>query len=98
MGAYPYLAAISRSGSEDPPCRNTNRPGRGLRLGLGTPEVLARVQATDARFDGSPADGALSQHEASAVPLTWRNATSHPVPRPRGLAKGQAEFSWFGKT
>ncbi|SNS43078.1 conserved repeat domain-containing protein [Streptosporangium subroseum] len=42
----------------------------GLRTDLRTAEVLARVQATDTRFDGadnSAANGTLSQQEASAV-------------------------------
>ncbi|WP_156046064.1 CARDB domain-containing protein [Herbidospora cretacea] len=48
---------------------------------LRTAEALARVQATDTRFDGgddSPADGALSQPEASAAFLL-------PVTQPRTL-------------
>ncbi|MEV6154374.1 DUF11 domain-containing protein [Nonomuraea sp. NPDC052129] len=52
-----------------------------LRGDLRTPEVLARVQATDTRFDGadgSTPDGALSQAEATAV-LTL------PVLQPRTL-------------
>ncbi|QFY07544.1 DUF11 domain-containing protein [Nonomuraea phyllanthi] len=52
-----------------------------LRQDLRTAEVLARVQATDTRFDGadgSTPDGALSQREASAV-LTL------PVTQPRTL-------------
>ncbi|MEW9533858.1 CARDB domain-containing protein [Microbispora sp. NPDC049125] len=42
----------------------------GVRTDLRTAEVLARVQATDTRFDGADgtaANGALSQQEASAV-------------------------------
>ncbi|MFG1708874.1 hypothetical protein ACFLIM_37320 [Nonomuraea sp. M3C6] len=56
-----------------------------LRQDLRTPEVLARIQATDPRFDGadgSTPDGALSQSEATAV-LTL------PLLQPRTL---QAEL------
>ncbi|MEV0235549.1 hypothetical protein [Nonomuraea sp. NPDC050786] len=56
-----------------------------LRQDLRTAEVLARVQATDTRFDGadgSTPDGALSQQEASAV-------LALPVTQPRTL---QAEL------
>ncbi|MCK2214884.1 hypothetical protein MF672_013945 [Actinomadura sp. ATCC 31491] len=52
-----------------------------LRPDLRTAEVLARVQATDTRFDGadgSAPDGALSQREASA-------ALTLPVTQPRTL-------------
>ncbi|MEV7969406.1 CARDB domain-containing protein [Sphaerisporangium sp. NPDC088356] len=53
----------------------------GLRPDLRTAEVLARVQATDTRFDGadgSAANGALSQQEASAVLFL-------PATQPRAL-------------
>jgi uncharacterized repeat protein (TIGR01451 family) len=52
-----------------------------LRTDLRTAEILARVQATDTRFDGadgSTANGALSQQEASAV-------LALPVTQPRTL-------------
>lgn len=49
--------------------------------GLRTPEALARVQATDQRFDGADGtapDGLLAQQEASATFLV-------PLPQPRTL-------------
>ncbi|MFI6600206.1 CARDB domain-containing protein [Nonomuraea sp. NPDC050536] len=56
-------------------------PAWALRQDLRTAEALARVQATDTRFDaadGSTADGALSQQEVSAVLLL-------PATQPRTL-------------
>ncbi|TYB60612.1 DUF11 domain-containing protein [Nonomuraea sp. PA05] len=78
----PVTATASTSVTEVRPTRNPVLPAVwALRPDLRTAEILARVQATDTRFDGadgSAADGALSQREASAT-LTL------PVVQPRTL-------------
>jgi len=49
-----------------------------IRQDLRTPEILARAQATDTRFDGPPPDGVLTLHESSAVLFP-------PATQPRGV-------------
>lgn len=61
-------AAATSTVTEQPPSRNPWLPTLWqLHRSLRTPELLARVQATDQRFDVSPADGVLSQSEADAA-------------------------------
>ncbi|UBU13753.1 DUF7507 domain-containing protein [Nonomuraea gerenzanensis] len=78
----PVSATARTTVTEVRPTRNPVLPAVwALRPDLRTAEVLARVQATDTRFDGaddSAPDGALSQREASAT-LTL------PVLQPRTL-------------
>ncbi|MDR8410308.1 hypothetical protein MTP10_16365 [Nonomuraea sp. 3-1Str] len=78
----PVTASATSTVTEVTPSRDP-RPSTvwAVLASLRTPELLARVQATDTRFDGadgSVPDGRLSQQEVSA-------ALMPPLPQPRAL-------------
>ncbi|NUW31652.1 DUF11 domain-containing protein [Nonomuraea sp. SMC257] len=78
----PVTASATSTVTEVAPSRDPRPSGVWMAMpALRTAELLARVQATDTRFDGadgSTPDGLLTQQEASA-------ALAPPLPQPRAL-------------